>query len=257
MRTRTFPQGWDTGRTLAVVDVTVVIPAHNEAEYLPAGLAAVRAAAARLDSPVEVVVVANRCTDRTGELAMAGGATVVEHGARCIAAVRNAGVAVATGDVVVTVDADCTMHPDTLRQVVEHLDTGRFVGGGTKVVPERRSVGISATYAVMEVLVAAARVGGGVFWTRRDDFDAVGGFDEHLVVGEDVDFARRLAAHGRTTGRKFTTLRSVPLTASCRKFDRYGDWHMFAMARELPSVLRSVRGTDTGFVDKYFHDFNG
>lgn len=257
MRPCTFAQGWDTGPTLATVDVTVVIPAHNEASYLPGGLAAVRSAAARVDGQVGIVVVANRCTDRTAELAMAGGATVVEHGGRCIAAVRNAGVAVATGEVVVTVDADCKMHPDTLRQVVEHLGSGRFVGGGTKVVPERRSAGITATYAVMEVLVAAARVGGGVFWTRRSDFDAVGGFDEQLVVGEDVDFARRLAAHGRRTGRKFTTLRSVPLTASCRKFDRYGDWHMFAMARELPSVLRSVRGTDTAFVDKYFHDFNG
>ena len=234
-----------------------MIPAHNEQAYLPAGLAAVWTAAERVDGTVDVVVVANRCTDRTAELAMAGGATVVEHGGRCIAAVRNAGVAAATGDVVVTVDADCTMHPDTLRQVVEHLSSGQFVGGGTKVVPERRSAGITATYAVMEVLVAAARVGGGVFWTLRSDFDAVGGFDETLTVGEDVDFARRLSAHGRRTGRRFTTLRSAPLTASCRKFDRYGDWHMFAMARELPQIYRSMRGTDTEFVDKYFHDFNG
>ncbi len=234
-----------------------MIPAHNEEAYLPAGLAAVRAAADRVEGTVELVVVANRCTDRTAQVAMAAGATVVEHGARCIAAVRNAGVAATTGAAVVTVDADCTMHPDTLRQVVEHLATGRFVGGGTKVVPERRAPGISATYAVMEVVVAAARVGGGVFWTLRSDFDAVGGFDESLLVGEDVDFARRLKARGRATGRRFATLRSVPLTASCRKFDRYGDWHMFLLARELPAVYRSLRGTDTGFADRYFYDFNG
>ena len=246
-----------TRPTLGAVDVTVVIPAHNEAAYLPSGLAAVRTAADRTDGDVDVVVVANRCTDATADLAMAGGALVVESSARCIAAVRNTGVAASAGDVVVTVDADCTMHPDTLKVVVEHLASGRYVGGGTKVVPERRSAGISATYAVMEVLVAAARVGGGVFWTRRDDFDAVGGFDETVTVGEDVDFARRLKAHGRATGRRFTSLRSVPLTASCRKFDRYGDWHMFGMARELPSIYRSARGTDTEFVDRYFHDFNG
>jgi len=131
------------------------------------------------------------------------------------------------------------------------------VGGGTKVVPERRSAGISATYAVMEVLVAAARVGGGAFWTLRSDFEAVGGFNESITVGEDVDFARRLKVRGRATGRRFTNLRSAPLTASCRKFDRYGDWHMFAMARELPAVYRSARGTDTEWVDRYFHDFNG
>lgn len=234
----------------------MVIPAHNEAAYLPAGLAAVRAAAARVEGQVEVVVVANRCTDATADLAMSGGATVVEHGARCIAAVRNAGVAASTGEVVVTVDADCRMHPGTLRAVVDHLAPGRCVGGGTRVVPERRSPGISATYAVMEVLVAVARVGGGLFWTLRSDFDAVGGFDESRHVGEDVDFARRLRTHGRTSGRRFTTLRTTPLTASCRKFDRYGDWHMFAMASELPKIVRSARGTDTEWVDSYFYDFN-
>ncbi|MFM7063868.1 MAG: hypothetical protein ACKO04_10325, partial [Actinomycetes bacterium] len=110
--------------------------------------------------------------------------------------------------------------------------------------------------AVMEVMVAATRVGGGLFWTARSDFEAVGGFDETRLVGEDVDFARRLRAHGRRTGRRFTTLRSTPLTASCRKFDRYGDWHMFAMATQLPGIVRSMRGTDTEFVDRYFYDFN-
>ena len=234
----------------------MVIPAHNEAAYLPDALAAVRAAAAQVGGNVDVVVVANRCTDGTADLALVGGATVVEHGGRCIAATRNAGAAVATGEVLVTVDADCRMHPGTLRAVVEHLSSGRYVGGGTKVVPERYSPGIRATYAVMEVVVAAARVGGGLFWTRRTDFEALGGFDESLRVGEDVDFARRLRSHGRTTGRRFTTLRSTPLTASCRKFDRFGDWHMFAMATQLPRVVRSVRGTDTEFVDHYFYDFN-
>jgi hypothetical protein len=77
-----------------------------------------------------------------------------------------------------------------------------------------------------------------------------------LTLAEDLDFARRLRAHGRRTKRRFTNLREAPVVTSCRKFDRFGDWHMFGMVRQLRSILASLRGDDTKFVDMYFYDFN-
>ena len=235
---------------------SVVIPAHNESAYLASTLRAVDAARFAAPGEVEVVVVANRCTDSTMDVAMAGGATVVTNSARNIAAVRNAGVASTTGEVVVTVDADCLMHPLTLGRVNDLLSSGDYVGGGVRVVPERLSLGIRATYTAMELAVRVSGLAGGLFWTLRNDFEAVGGFDESQLVGEDLGFARSLRRVGRATGRKFTNLRDVPLTASCRKFDRYGDWHMFAMAKDLPQIYAAVKGTDTSWVDRYFFDFN-
>ena len=234
----------------------MVIPAHNEERYLPTGLAAIEVAAEVLGEPVEVVVVANRCTDATAALAEAWGAVVVEDDARSIGAVRNAGAAVASGELLVTVDADCRVAPGSLRAASVLLDSGVVVGGGSRIVPERRSPGIVATYAVMELLVGASRLAGGMFWCRRDDFDAVGGFDADLLVGEDLDFARRLRAHGRRSGRRFMKIRSAPVEASCRKFDQFGDWHMFAMAAQLGQIARAARGVDTTWVDRYFFDFN-
>lgn len=237
--------------------LSVVVPAHNEEHHLPRGLDAIEVAARALGARVEVVVVANRCTDATAALAAARGALVVEDDARNISAVRNAGVAASSGELVVTVDADCRVGPSALRAARVLLDSGSVVGGGTRVVPERRSPGILATYAVMELLVGASRLAGGMFWCRRDDFDRVGGFDESVLVGEDLDFARRLRAHGRRSGRRFMMIRSSPVEASCRKFDRFGDWHMFAMAGQLGQIARSTRGVDTTWVDRYFFDFNG
>ena len=77
-----------------------------------------------------------------------------------------------------------------------------------------------------------------------------------LLVAEDLDFARRLRTHGKRTGRKFTVLRDAPIVASARKFDRYGDWHMFAMALQLREIRAAMKGTDTAWVDRYFFDFN-
>lgn len=236
--------------------ISVVVPAHNEESLLPRCLASIDRAARRAAVDADVTVVANRCTDATADVAETLGARVLTSEVRNLAAVRNTGIAAGTGPIVVTTDADTIVHPDTFRAVVERLDSGRYVGGGVRVVPERWSAGIAATYAVMEVLTAASRVAGGLYWARRDDVEAVGGFDESVLVGEDVAFARRLRSRGRATGRRFTSIRSTPLTASCRKFDAYGDWHMLTMARDLPAVLRSRSGRDTEWVDRYFFDFN-
>ena len=72
--------------------VTVVIPAHNEGAYIGKCLECVKAAASRIEpQETEIIVVANRCTDDTAEVARSYGARVVTDESRCIAAVRNAG----------------------------------------------------------------------------------------------------------------------------------------------------------------------
>jgi glycosyltransferase involved in cell wall biosynthesis len=239
---------------------SIVVPAHNEQEHLQGCLDAIALAVQRLGrlgtrSP-EVIVVANRCTDRTAAISVASGATVVEDASRNIAAVRNAGASAATGDVLVTIDADSLMDANTLVEIERHLATGRYVGGGCSFVPERTSLGIWTTIAITRAAVALTGLGGVMFWCSSSDFRAVGGFDERLTLAEDLDFARRLRAHGRRTNRRFTNLRSVPVVTSCRKFDRFGDWHMLGMIRQLRSILASHHGTDTTFVDTYFYDFN-
>lgn len=233
---------------------SVVVPAYNEERLLPRGLAAINSAGLRTEE-FEVIVVANRCTDSTIAIAEAAGATVVESQARNMSVVRNAGAAVASGDAIVTIDADSVMAPDALVEVARLLETGRLVGGGTKVRPERSSVGIRATLAVMEIATFVARISGAMFWCRLDDYTAIGGFDEHRLVAEDVDFARRLRAHGRRTGRRFATLRTAPVTISTRKFDHFGDWHMFAMAGQVRAIRAAWTGRDSSWADQYFFDF--
>jgi hypothetical protein len=108
----------------------------------------------------------------------------------------------------------------------------------------------------MEVITFVMGVSGGMFWCARTDYEAIGGFDERVLIGEDLDFARRLRAHGRRSGRRFTKLRTAPVVASTRKFDRLGDWHMFMMASQLGEIRAAMHGTDTTWADHYFFDFN-
>jgi glycosyltransferase involved in cell wall biosynthesis len=238
------------------VTVSVIIPAHNEERLLPRALSCVDVARERADTEVEVVVVANRCDDATIEIGREAGALIVESLARSIAAVRNAGVAASRGETVITIDADSQMHPNAVLAVSRELASGRVVGGGTRFQPERSSTGIALTLAAVRLLSLVTRTAGVMYWCARADFDAIGGFNEALALGEDVDFARRLRRHGRRSGRRFVTLRDAPVTISTRKFDRFGDWHMFKMLGEAPSIIRAARGVDSTWADNYFFDFD-
>ena len=47
-----------------------------------------------------------------------------------------------------------------------------------------------------------------------------------LVSVEDLDFAKRLKAHGKKQGKRFKTITRAHIVTSCRKFDTFGDWYL-------------------------------
>jgi glycosyltransferase involved in cell wall biosynthesis len=235
---------------------SIIVPAHNEEALLPSALEALRSAVVRSGSSAEIVVVANRCTDATQPIAEAAGAVVVVDEHRNIAATRNAGIAASTGEVVVTIDADTVIHPDALVEVGRLVDSGAFVGGGCSIVMERNSLGLAVTGFLMRSVMVLTRSGAVMFWCRRDDFDAIGGFDETLRIAEDLDFARRLRQHGRTTKRRFRNVRSAPATVCVRKWDRFGDWHYFTRVSAAAMRARNPREADVRLIDEYFYDYN-
>ncbi|MCB9566837.1 MAG: glycosyltransferase [Myxococcales bacterium] len=236
--------------------IAVIIPAHNEERHLPACLDAVEAARARYSGALETVVVCNRCTDATEAIARAYGARTIRDESRCLATIRNAGVAASDAEVIVTCDADSRLHPATFGLVVEALEGGA-VGGGVDVRFDRRSLGIRCTELLLDLMVRITGVPCGAFWTTRAAFDAIGGFDERLPMSEDLDFGKRLRRWGRARALDYRRLAGAPLLTSARKFDAYGDWSFFRMmVFDALRIRRSLRGDDTDFVDEYFYDFN-
>lgn len=200
---------------------------------------------------IEIIVVLNRCTDDTADIALRDGALLVNEDAKNLSRIRNAGVAAASGEIVVTCDADSRMHPDSFNEILRRLDSGKTAGGGAMVLPDRWSLGIVASVLAILPYLAFTGVSFGLFWFWKRDFDEIGGFDERFVSVEDVDFAQRLKAHGRRTGRKWGTLVRAPLVTSCRKFDQFGDWYLF---RNPAFVRRVFRGNDRKAADHFWYD---
>jgi len=103
------------------IGAVVLVPAHNEAATIETTIRGLREAIGHLD---RLLVVADNCTDSTAEVARTAGAEVVE---RDDPDRRGKGFALAFGrevlsrdppEVVVVVDADCTMSASSIERIV-------------------------------------------------------------------------------------------------------------------------------------------
>lgn len=212
--------------------LSLVIPAYNEAGYLPRLLDSVDAARARYRhgaGAVELLVADNGSTDATAEIAARRGCRVVREERRVIAAARNAGAREARGAILAFTDADGQVHPETFNAIEDSLSTGKVVAGATGVKLERLSPGIAAAYAILVPMVWVTGMDTGVVFCRRQDFEAVGGYNEARMFGEDVQFLMDMKRLGRRRGQRLARITSVKAIASARKFDEHGEWHYVAM----------------------------
>ena len=239
-------------------DISLVVPAWDEAAYLPRLLDSVDGARARYPGgadAIEVIVADNDSTDETSEVARARGCRVARVAKRSIAAARNGGAAVARGTFVCFTDADCMIHPETFNYIQAMMRRRGFIGGATGVVMERWSAGVAATWGVVMLPLWSFGLDGGVYFCRRSDFERVGGFDETVRAGEDVRFIRAMKrlGRGRRPQQRFATRFTARMlglcppiaVASCRKLDERGDWCMLALTlRGLFWMLFSRRRLD-------------
>jgi glycosyltransferase involved in cell wall biosynthesis len=239
-------------KEITALRFSIIIPARDEEHFIGPCLESIRVATEPYPNQVEILVVLNRCSDRTEEIAHAFGARTIREDARNLAKIRNAGARSAVGLVLVTIDADSRMSPNALVAIDRTLSSGTTVGGGTVIYPDRWSLGIVMTLLCFRLWARICRFSCGLFWCYRQDFEAIGGFIESLVSGEDIDFARRLRVYGKTVGRPFSTLRGAWIVTSCRKFDVFGDWCVLRNPLLLWRLLKGKSQTDA---DNFYYDF--
>src|SRR4051812_40862472 len=111
--------------------LSIIIPAHNEEQYLGATLEALAASLKTLEIDHEIIVINDSSNDRTGEIALAHGVRVITADVHQIAAARNVGAREAKGDMFVFVDADTIVTANVLAAAVAAMRNGA-VGGGAR-----------------------------------------------------------------------------------------------------------------------------
>lgn len=184
--------------------VTVVVPAFNASSTLPLCLRAL----ANQDYPreaYEVVVVDDGSTDETATIARSAGVRVLSQPNQGPAVARNAGVAAATGEIVLFTDADCAPAADWIRQMVAPLADPEIAGVKGSYRTQQRDV--VARLAQCEFEERYDRLDRQPLIDFVDSYAAAfriealhraGGFDPAFprANNEDVDLSYRLARLG-------------------------------------------------------------
>lgn len=123
------------------MNVSLIIPAYNEADHLPHLLNSIPA------TVTEVIVVDDGSTDETATIAKDHGAVLVQHQENQGKGVSMvSGIQRATGDIVVFMDADLQHHPEDIERLVTPLSAGtadlaigvRTLGSRKEMPPLRR-----------------------------------------------------------------------------------------------------------------------
>ena len=208
--------------------ISIVIPAFNEAKLLPETLSRVRSACAAFSSAgrdYEIIVCDNNSSDETGTIAAQAGARVVFEPINQIGRARNRGAEVATGEWLIFIDADSFPSAELFADVVEAIDTGTCLAGGSTV---RLSSGRRAARFVARLwnlISRSARLLAGSFiFCDASAFRELGGFNLELYASEEIDLSRRLKKAARKAGKRIVILHKHPLITSDRKIHLYSDW---------------------------------
>lgn len=203
--------------------LSIVIPARNEERNIER---TVRAMLAQTYSQLEVIVVDDRSTDRTGEIlsdiAKEDSRLVIINGEEpppdwlgkpwaC-----HQGSRIARGELLLIVDADVYYKPDAIASMVAYMSAHPEIAM-TTVLPEFDLVGFwehvampmlavtatmfMPTWLSNRTTIVAFGIGGGTGnLIRRGDFDDIGGYTGlHNAVVDDVGMAQQLRACGKRT----------------------------------------------------------
>ena len=126
-----------------------------------------------------------------------GGAALRLEVNRGPAAARNAGRALASTPLLAFVDADVTLPPGWLTALLPHFDDERVALVAPRVTGETDSpLDLGPSPARIRAGTRVSYVPGAAIVVRATAFDSIGGFDEQMRFGEDVDLVWRLDEAG-------------------------------------------------------------
>jgi glycosyltransferase involved in cell wall biosynthesis len=218
--------------------ISIVIPAFNESKLIAQTLSAINESrkvftAAGWES--ECIVCDNNSTDDTAAIARQAGAIVVFEPINQIGKARNSGAAAATGEWLIFVDADSVPSRDLFADVMEVIQSGEAIAGGSTVLLiGDHPIGGRVTGIWNWLSLTLKWMAGSFIFCETRAFRKIGGFNSDLFVTEELELSKRLKKLAKAEGKKIVILRNHPLETSDRKM------HLYSPKEHMLFLLRSA-----------------
>jgi len=193
--------------------LSFVIPAWNEEVLIAATIQSIQESSQQYEH--EIIVADDASDDRTPEIAKELGVQVVSCNNRQIGPTRNDGAAVATGEILIFVDADTIVSEAVVRETVEAIKSGAVAGGSFPTFEGHMPILAKVLTPMLRMMFRILRVAAGAYmFCTADSFKKAGGFDQKFFAAEEVHLSNKLHKFGEyktiksrvvTSGRKFRT----------------------------------------------------
>lgn len=208
---------------------SVIIPAHNEENYIAK---AIQAALAQDFPDFEIIVVNNASTDRTAEIVTRFPVKLVTETNKGTQWTRERGRLKARGELLAYLDADCLPGKDWLARGTSHFANSRVVAvsgpydyfDGPTVWRYLTILFQKLFYPPINALMqyfgwGAIMIGGNSFF-RASTLAQIGGHDTGLTFwGDDTDSAKRIAKIGKVVWSN-----TLMMKTSSRRLRSQGAW---------------------------------
>ena len=217
--------------------VSLIIPAYDEERYIGATLESIKRAASYAfgeQTQLDIIVVDNASTDATAEIARSYGARVIPEPHRSVARARNVGASLAAGEILVFLDADTLVPEGFFVRVTETMQDSCCFGGAVDTHHQSQRRWVRFYLLLWRHLGRMAHMAqGAAQFCRRDAFVLLGGYDEALYMGEDVDFYWRLRRLAKQRGGYAPLIADLQVTPSPRRFDRWSAWQILVWTNPI------------------------
>lgn len=194
--------------------ISVVIPAHNEANYIKDTLYSIKEQTwfAKLD----VIVICDTCIDDTFRIVKEFDFLPLQSDVKKVAASRNLGANLTQTDILVFNDADTIMGENYLESVNKAVREG-YDYGAVQCVTDSQNLATRIATNLINAACKSRQYFSGNFFIKKDLFNSVGGFDTSLTENVDLDLADRVRNNG-----SFIFLEDTYVIPSTRRFERNG-----------------------------------
>lgn len=224
--------------------ISIIIPAKNEEKYLPKLLSQLKKS-----SNIEIMVAVADSHDKTKQIAKKYGAKVVVGGLPGIG--RNNGAKIATGKILIFLDADITLSNNFIKKAVKEFNKRELDCASVDITTKSGNIFDELIYFLNNLVQRISqytffKYGCGMcIIVKKDIFEKLKGFDKNITYAEDADFTKRA---GKICN--YAILNSCYIIASNRRFVK--DGRIKTISRFIATAFKNIFGIKITKKNYYF-----